>query len=432
MSRSLLCLASLVAHALAACIDMDVGLGSSATWTTSWGDVPMCDDMYLTKVEIRDTTTGAVTGYNHSLGAQWCEQIAGETIDHYKTITAVISDWTYYQVSGTDMLIDTWCGRTCAMVGVQSSGTSEANRAACDYCMDMDVGLGESSTWTAWGAWESPPAGAEYANCTYHGTSAWCTQNSGITAGAGAGSYRTLTFGEGQEHAWAIPTHIGDSANFIDTFCGASCGKFTVGSCNSCVDLDIGLDDSTIWTTLRANDGGSCAPSPPPTGQGASANKGTCSCGDYLKWSAASLVIANHPWIYPAHNRTGLDGAAAKLWCEANQLTTLDTFKSTNGLTDWTYPSYVSGTDLLVQKWCGHTCARVGVGTCSTPPPPSIPPQPRPPPSPPPPPAAPSPDDKGFPVGAIIGIVLGAIVLVVALGFLVWILTKKKPVAPTI
>merc|ERR1719446_624575 len=62
----------------------------------------------------------------------WCESIAAHTLDIYKNDAVGLPNWVYPTwLSGSDSLVDTWCGSTCAEVGVGS----------CSQCVDMDVGL---------------------------------------------------------------------------------------------------------------------------------------------------------------------------------------------------------------------------------------------------------------------------------------------------
>lgn len=409
MLRLFLSLASLATQIFATCIDMDIGLGANRAWSVEWGEPIFCNDVFDKKV--------AESGLSDaSAGINWCQLHSSHTLDRYIEVvfgTGGASGFPYPAgISGSDSWIDTWCGYTCASYGLTSGG-SASGRAACGHCLDVDIGLGGSAIWrTAWGepdgncstlvAGKISEAGGDAS-----GASGWCT----VHANYDVDGYSTVSFGI--KEMWpnidltidpntdlppaSNPVVTGDdtyapwvsgSDSLVNTWCGSTCGKYGVGGCSTCVDREIGLLGSTFWTATQLN---------------------SADCSTYA-YANASLEA-------PDFKTSG------RAWCESIQTETLDTWKTTMGITDWTYPSYVSGSDLLIETWCAYTCSRNGVIACKNTPP-SLPPSPTPPLLP----AAPPP--AGFPVGAIVGIVVGAVVVVIALGFLVWMLMKKKTVSP--
>merc|ERR550514_270414 len=148
------------------------------------------------------------------------------------------------------------------------------------------------------------------------------------------------------------------------------------------------------------------------------------------------------------------EGITLKAKCEQNKDFTfgdVETWGLIAGSTEsgdpivgWEIPAGYTASDNYLDVYCGDTCGRLGVGSCTLwspavdSPSPSSPPDytPRPPPLPPPPPASPSPPapppPSGLPIGALVGIIVGVIVIVVLIVVVVVVFIRKgkKTVGP--
>ena len=309
------------------------------------------------------------------------------------------------------------------------------NQVCALSCIDYNVGLDDTIWTNDWGKADGTCA-TQVAVKAAQGPGegqAWCESKigSGMTFDERRSTWATDNAADFPLDPWEIPASFSGSEPFFDLWCGRACAAMGVhaqhclpsATPTPCIDYNVGLDD-TIWT----NDWGKA--------------DGTCA-------TQVAVKAAQGP-------------GEGQAWCESKigSGMTFDERRSTWAtdnaadfpLDPWEIPASFSGSEPFFDLWCGRACAAMGVHaqhcapdatavppsspdiTPRAPPPsPAFPPPPSSPPSPPTPPPSPrAPPPSGLPVGALVGVIVGAIAIVVITLLVVFVFARKgkKSVGP--